>query len=227
MQAPLATREAWLTHFADKYLWPRIEASGERRPAKYRVSVGFPKGHRGVKGHSIGQCWSQEVSADQTCEIFISPELDAAQAVAVLSHEGCHAAVGVRHGHRAPFKKLALAIGLSGPMRATVPTPEFEATIHGWIAVEPAYPHAPLTATTSPTKPGSRLLKARCEACGYTVRVTRQWLDIASPTCPDANCDAYQEPMVSASSEVFKRHRARRTPEPRMGLTSAPGLESA
>ena len=78
MKTLLTTREAWLTHFADKYLWPRIEASGGRQPERYRMSVGFPKGHRGSKGHSIGQCWSQEVSADQTCEIFISPELDAA-----------------------------------------------------------------------------------------------------------------------------------------------------
>ncbi len=202
-----------------------IETAGGHRPQKYRVSVGFPKGRRGSKGHSIGQCWSQEVSADQTCEIFVSPELDAAQAVAVLSHEVCHAAVGVRHGHRAPFKKLALAIGLSGPMRATVPTTEFEGTIRTWIATEPAYPHAPLTAATSPTRPGSRLLKASCEICGYTVRVTRQWLDIASPICPDPNCDAYQEPMASASSEVFKRHHAQRNPEPRMSLVSIWDLE--
>jgi hypothetical protein len=185
---------------------------------RYRVSVGFPKGRRGSKGHSIGQCWSQEVSADQTCEIFISPELDAAQAVAVLCHEGCHAAVGVRYGHLAPFKKLALAIGLSGPMCATVPTPEFEATIQAWIAAEPAYPHAPLTAATSATKPGSRLLKARCEACGYTVRVTRQWLEIASPICPDPHCDAYQEPMMNEPVEAFKRHDAQVAPETRRGF---------
>jgi hypothetical protein len=226
MQAQLTTREAWLTYFAEKYLWPRIEAAGGQRAPKYRVSVGFPKNRRGGKGHSIGQCWSTEVSADQTCEIFISPELDAVQAVGVLCHEGCHAAVGVRHGHRAPFRKLALAIGLSGPMRATLPTPELEAMIQGWIAVEPAYPHAPLIAATSPTKPGSRLLKTRCDACGYTVRVTRQWLDIASPVCPDPNCEAYQEPMTSASSEVFKRHAAQRNPEPRLRPNSVPHLES-
>jgi len=227
MQTPLTTREAWLTHFVEKYLWPRIEVAGGQRPARYRVSVGFPKGRRGSKGHSIGQCWAQEMSADQSCEIFVSPELDAAQALAVLSHEVCHAAVGVQHGHRAPFKKLALAIGLSGPMRATVPTAEFEETIRTWIAGEPAYPHAPLSAATSPTKPGSRLLKACCEVCGYTVRVTRQWLDIASPVCPDPDCDAYQEAMTSPSSEVFKRHDAQRNPEPRMGLGSTRALESS
>lgn len=218
MQVSLTTREAWLMHFAELYLWPRIEAAGAQRPHKYRVSVGFPKGRRGTKGHSVGQCWSQEVSADQTCEIFVSPELDATQAVAVLSHEACHAAVGVRHGHRAPFKKLALAIGLTGPMRATLPTADFENTIRAWIAAESPYPHAPLSAASSPTRPGSRLLKARCEGCGYIVRVTRQWLDIASPICPNPNCDDYQEPMASASSDVFKRQDAQRNPEPRMGL---------
>lgn len=197
MSTPLTTREAWLTHFAEKYLWPRIEAAGGARPARYRVSVGFPKGRRGSQGHSIGQCWSQEVSADQTCEIFVSPELEATSALGVLAHECCHASVGVKYGHRAPFKKLALAIGLTGPMRATVPSAEFEATLGEWIASEAAYPHAPLSAPTSPTRPGSRLLKASCEACGYTVRVTRQWLDIARPICPDPDCDGYQEPMTT------------------------------
>jgi hypothetical protein len=81
MQTPLTTREAWLTRIAEHYLWPRIEAAGGQRPRKYRVSVGFPKCRRGSNGHSIGQCWSQEASADQTCEIFVSPELDAAEAV--------------------------------------------------------------------------------------------------------------------------------------------------
>ena len=201
-QVPRFTREAWLTDVAEKYLWPRIEAARGKRPLKYRVSVGFPKGRRGGSGHSIGQCWSQEVSADRTCEMFVSPELDAAQAVAVLAHEMVHASVGVYCGHRAPFKKLALAIGLSGPMRATVPSAEFEGTIAAWIAAEVAYPHAPLSAPTSPTRPGSRLLKACCERCGYTVRVTRQWLDVASPICPNPDCDAYQESMGSTPAGV-------------------------
>lgn len=193
----LMTREAWLTHFAETYLWPRIESAGGTRLAKYRVSVGFPKGRRGSKGHSIGQCWSQEVSADQTCEIFISPELDASSAVAVLAHECVHASVGVKHGHRTPFKILATAIGLTGQMRATVPGEELKQAIHQWIAAESPYPHAPMTAGTSPTKPGSRLLKASCEGCGYTVRVTRQWLELAAPICPNPDCSCFEESMTT------------------------------
>ena len=81
MQSHIDTREAWLTLFSEKYLLPRIIASGGVRPEKYRVSVGFPRGHRGSKGHAIGQCWSRESSADRTYEIFISPEVPANLAV--------------------------------------------------------------------------------------------------------------------------------------------------
>lgn len=34
-------------------------------------------------------------------------------------------------------------------------------------------------------KQGTRLLKCRCASCGYTVRTTRKWLDLAGPPiCP-------------------------------------------
>ena len=33
-------------------------------------------------------------------------------------------------------------------------------------------------------KQTTRMLKCECPACGYTVRTTRKWLDIAVPTCP-------------------------------------------
>ncbi len=32
---------------------------------------------------------------------------------------------------------------------------------------------------------GSRLLKVTCEDCGYTCRVTRKWLDVGPPHCPN------------------------------------------
>ena len=37
-------------------------------------------------------------------------------ALDVLAHELVHAAVGVQHGHKAPFKRVAVAIGLTGKM---------------------------------------------------------------------------------------------------------------
>lgn len=32
--------------------------------------------------------------------------------------------------------------------------------------------------------PGSRLIKCECQSCGYTIRTTQKWLDIAVPECP-------------------------------------------
>jgi len=32
---------------------------------------------------------------------------------------------------------------------------------------------------------GSRLNKVCCETCGYTARVSRKWLDVGAPHCPD------------------------------------------
>ena len=32
--------------------------------------------------------------------------------------------------------------------------------------------------------PASRLLKATCADCGYTVRITKKWANTARPACP-------------------------------------------
>ncbi len=37
----------------------------------------------------------------------------------VLLHEMIHAAVGIDAGHKGPFKRAAIAVGLAGPMTAT------------------------------------------------------------------------------------------------------------
>ena len=32
--------------------------------------------------------------------------------------------------------------------------------------------------------PGSRLLKAHCEKCNYTIRLSRKWIEVKRPICP-------------------------------------------
>ena len=32
--------------------------------------------------------------------------------------------------------------------------------------------------------PASRLLKAACPECGYTIRITKKWANTARPACP-------------------------------------------
>lgn len=192
------TREEWLNIVARDYLWPRIKAAGGKVPAKYRLSIGFPKGSRGGRsGHAIGQCWSRKASADGTIEVFVSPELAVRDTLHVLAHELVHASVGPEVGHRAPFKRLVHAIGLTGAMRATKPTDEFAGVITEWLRRAPRFPHAPLSAPRHQRKPGSRLIKSFCPGCGYTVRVTRQWLDVADPACPNPECDSQGEPMIA------------------------------
>ena len=44
--------------------------------------------------------------------------------------------------------------------------------------------HAVQPTSHSSTKQTTRLLKVKCESCGYTARVTRKWLDQCSPICP-------------------------------------------
>lgn len=191
-------REQWLNDFASKYLLPKIAAAGYCPPTALRVSVGFPKGSRGGRGaHAVGQCWSPIMSSDGHTEMFVSPVLDDFHAVVTLLHELVHAVVGVQCGHRGAFKKLALRVGLSMPMRSTPPSDALRAEIVAWLAEFAAYPHGPMSEVSRPDgkKPGSRLIKAMCPACGYTVRVSRQWLDIAPPVCPDPDCDSCGEPM--------------------------------
>ena len=33
-----------------------------------------------------------------------------------------------------------------------------------------------------------RNIKAKCDGCGYMVRTSRKWLDVAVPVCPNPNC---------------------------------------
>lgn len=35
-----------------------------------------------------------------------------------------------------------------------------------------------------PPVQGTRMLKCQCPECGYTVRTTRKWIDVATPVCP-------------------------------------------
>jgi hypothetical protein len=49
-------------------------------------------------------------------------------------------------------------------------------------------------------RPGSakttRLRKVECTACGYTVRMSRKWLEVGLPDCPNPECPAVGHPMT-------------------------------
>jgi hypothetical protein len=113
-----------------------------------------------------------------------------AQIAAVLAHELVHAAVGIAAGHGKTFKRVAIGLGLVGPMRATTPGDAFLTVVTPILAAAGPLPHARLDTggeTTAPKKQATRMLKCECATCGYTVRTARKWLETAgAPLCPIA-----------------------------------------
>lgn len=151
-----------------------------------RVSVGWPSKRAGsVRNRRIGECHAPQVASDGRTNIFVSPCLDqASEVLATLVHELVHAVVGCKAGHKAPFKRLATKVGLTGKMTATVAGPELAERLNAISSAIGSYPHGAVS-LNSQTKQSTRLLKVTCLVEGYTVRVTRKWLDeLGAPTCP-------------------------------------------
>lgn len=186
------TREQWLNLLTERYRDGifKEQAPGFTLPDKLRISVGWPsKNGLGRKKRTIGQCWSPECSEDQTTEVFISPTLgEPYRAAETLLHELVHAAVGTAAGHKGAFISCAKKLGFESPWTQTPASEDLKVRIAEMLKDMPSFPHAGLDAAMIEKltkKQGTRMLKAKCEECGYTVRTTRQWLDKAgAPLCP-------------------------------------------
>jgi hypothetical protein len=178
-------RQQWLEQVVAE-LRPRFTDVGYTVPDNIRVSIGFTRG--GGWRHSIGQCWAAKASTDKHCEIFVSPELGTAEhtsrIIGVIAHELTHTTVGIEAGHRAPFKRCANAIGLTGRMTATVESDAFIAWVNGVVVPKiGAYPVGKLLLTYR--KQTTRMIKCECETCQYPARTTRVWIDAhGAPCCP-------------------------------------------
>jgi len=67
--------------------------------------------------------------------------------------------------------------------KATGRSSTFEPTFGEIISSLGAYPHAALTMNTKKVQT-TRMLKAVCPSCGYTVRLTSKWAALGLPSCP-------------------------------------------
>ncbi len=178
------TREAWLNAAVD-LLRVHFKSHGKYTvPAKVRVSCSWPS-HRPRK--AIGQAFTSEASGDGHFEIMISPVLGTGLlAIDTLVHELVHATVGIKAGHKGPFKKCALAVGLVGKMRSAGMSPQLEAELTEMCKQLGRYPHASLALDgDGEKKQGTRMIKIVCTDgdCGYTLRTTQKWIDVGLPTC--------------------------------------------
>jgi hypothetical protein len=178
-------REDWLSAAVSE-LRPFFEAVGKPLPANERGTCGFPSNAK--RSGAIGECWADTASADKTFEVLISPVLDdPVKVFEVLVHELCHATAGAMN-HGVNFQKVANLMHLApsptkAGWKATGQAATF-APVYGEIIKSlDAYPHAALSMTTKKTQ-GTRMLKAVCPSCGYTVRLTSKWAALGLPSCP-------------------------------------------
>jgi hypothetical protein len=181
------TREAWLTE-AIESLRTDIFAARDLEIPAYRVSVGWPGG-RGKKSNVVGQCWNTAQTEDGTAAIFISPTVkDPVEVLSILVHEIIHAIDDCVSGHRGAFVKMFRKVGMVGKATQSAAGEELSAQLASVAETLGAYPHAAIKKGQSGAgekKQSTRMLKVVCldEDCGYSLRTTRQWLDVGLPTC--------------------------------------------
>ncbi len=176
-------RHAWLETARVRCSQLLAEA-GYEAPETTRITIGFAFASR----RALGQCWSYKASTDGHYEIMISPVVrDSISLMATIIHELIHAAVGIEHGHKAPFRKAALAVGLVGPMRSTKAGDALVVRLRAVVEEIGAYPAGAVSTAARPTKvQPTRMLKVVCPECGFTVRMTQKWMtEVGLPLCPE------------------------------------------
>jgi hypothetical protein len=171
MQAPtIGTREEWLNKAA-LLLKPALHRVGATVPDRVRFSLSMMR-----KRRTVGLCFDPSVSGDASWEILIKLDReDALDVLAILAHELIHASLGVRLGHGSRFRGVAVALGLVGPMRATLPGPSFKVLAAPLLLALGSFPHRALNVDEHPLerKQRARQLPLFCPTCKLRIWTTR------------------------------------------------------
>jgi len=182
------TREAWLLAAID-LLRPLFAQKSYIVPP-CQVSCGFTS--TGVRSGHIGQCWSTKSSAHGINQIFISPTLgDAFDVIDTLVHELVHAVDDCQNKHGKEFKKIALKMGLKGPMRSADAGPELKVVLNDLLTKLGPYPHEKLKVSMQKVSRSPRP-RAVCKKCGYQVPMFKKFLSYGPPICPKDKVDMEQ-----------------------------------
>ena len=180
-----ATREQWLQE-AILALTPLFKEYGYAVP-KCHVSCGFAS--TDVKRGHIGQCWSTKASADKVNQIFISPGLsDSVEVLDTLMHELVHAVDDCQNKHGPIFKKMALKLGMKGPMRSAGAGPELKVKLEQIATSLGTYQHAKLNVPRKVIDYRPRP-RAKCLTCGFTVPMLKAFIHYGPPICPKDKID--------------------------------------
>ena len=175
------TRESWLLA-AVEVLRPLFHSKGHLIPTTVHVSCGFAS--TGLKSHHIGQCWPTQSSSNGVNQLFVSPTLgDPVEVLDTLVHELVHAVDDCQHKHGKEFKKIALSLGMKGPMRSAGAGPELKLKLQGLAAQLGPYPHSTLK-VRHVRRVSSPRPRAKCKQCGYEVPMLKKFLEYGPPLCP-------------------------------------------
>ena len=185
------TREEWL-RFVGEEMRPMFDRVNAKMPDRFRATMSL------MARKSAGVCYDAIKSKDHNYEIFIKIDKDDPMEVAgILAHELIHASVGVECKHKGEFKRVALDLGLEGKMTATTPGERFRMNMVDILKEAGPFPHASLDLSTI-KKQTTRMHKAECKSCGYTVRVAAKWLSMGKPRCPNHDMMIVEQPEAEA-----------------------------
>ena len=174
------TREAWLLA-AVELLRPLFAAKGFSVPP-CQVSCGFAS--TGTRSGHVGQCWSTKSASNELNQIFIAPTLKSAYEVLdTLVHELVHAVDNCENKHGKEFKKIALKMGMKGPMRSAEAGPELKVILNTLLDTLGPYPHGHLNVGMRKAPRRDRPW-AKCKHCGYQVPMLKKFLTYGPPICP-------------------------------------------
>ena len=174
------TRETWLVA-AVELLRPLFAAKGFAVPP-CQVSCGFAS--TGTRSGHVGQCWSTKSASNELNQIFISPTLKTAyEVIDTLVHELVHAVDNCEHKHGKEFKKIALKMGMKGPMRSAEAGPELKVALTALLDLLGPYPHGHLKVSMLKVSRRNRP-RAKCKDCGYQVPMLKKFLAYGPPICP-------------------------------------------
>ena len=146
---------------------------------------------------TLGQCHYKQSTGNNKHEIIISNRLngngkktDSTRIAHVVLHEMIHTCT-YGHGHKGAFKRLALALGMSGKMTSTENGEDLEERMKTEIVdVLGKFPHKAVTTVTK--RKGSRLLKITCTQCNIVMRASAKVCDkIIYQDCPACPNDDY------------------------------------
>jgi len=180
------TREEWLASLVNE-LRPVFASVSFPLPEKIRVTCGFPSSKAKALHRAIGEHWSPKASNDDHHEILISPVVDdVVEVAAILVHELAHAATD-GDGHGRNFTQCVRALWLEGKPTVTVAGSTFKQMTKDILDGLGPYPHAALNVRAGRKPQPTRMLKASCPCCGYTVRLTAKWTVLGLPICPVDN----------------------------------------